>query len=424
MPATFLVLAFGELGHSLPMLGIVEALVRRGHLALVYTSEHLQYGVAAAGGEYLAPRTFEDPFALMRRRMEERRKRKSQAPRLRGFVRRLREARDEMVEGVVRISWELEDVIRTRKVDCVVSCITVPGAQFVPGARFAAERTGCAYASVGPSPMMLFSERGGLLMRPRSMLRHVPDWAVHSLLDAVIPVRRCRERLELPAGEGGPSETFRATVSDALHLVTAHEGFVPLGPRRSGQVCVGPLSFDLPRPGTAPFPVETLAPGTVLVSATSFPGLDGGLFRRTLEALAPLKVPLLATAVGATDLPENLGEHVRLEPYVPHDQVLPHVAALVAPAGWGITGRALRQGIPMLVTSLPGDQPLIGARLEELGLAYHLPRKRATKESIRNALVALLGDTALRQRVKAVAAKLKEVDSPRLAAEALEKLLA
>ncbi|MFY0577854.1 glycosyltransferase [Cystobacter fuscus] len=135
-------------------------------------------------------------------------------------------------------------------------------------------------------------------------------------------------------------------------------------------------------------------------------------------------MPLLATAAGAADIPEGLGAHVRLESFVPHDQVLPHVSALVTHGGWGTTGRALRQGVPMLITPLFGDQPLIGARLAEMGLAYHLPRKQATKEGIQKALAALLADTALHQRVRAVAQQLQALDSPRLAAEALEKLVA
>jgi UDP:flavonoid glycosyltransferase YjiC (YdhE family) len=186
---------------------------------------------------------------------------------------------------------------------------------------------------------------------------------------------------------------------------------------------VGPTSFNLPRAGASRFPVETLQPGTVLVSTTTM-AMDGGLFRRTLEALSPLGVPLLATSASASDIPTGLGEHVRIEPFIPHDEVLPHVSALVTHGGWGITGRALRQGVPMLVTPLFGDQPLIGARLAELGLAYNLPRKQATKEGIRSALSALLADRALHQRVKAVAEQLRGLDSPGLAVEALEKLVA
>ncbi|ATB40371.1 glycosyl transferase [Cystobacter fuscus] len=411
MSATFLVLAYGEAGHTLPMLSIVEGLIRRGHRALVYAPRKFTHGVVAAGGESREGRTFGDPFE----RMMQLRASRKQRP-VHQVVRDVVRGRAGMVGEIVRMAREWEDVIRTERVDGVVSFMS-------PAARYAAELTGRPFASVGPNPLMLFGADGKMVLPPNPMMKYLPRGLLDSLMGLALPLARCREELGLPPRKGGPSEFFHTIMSDTLHLVTVHEGFYPPGPRGPGQLCVGPMSYSLPRPQAAPFPVDTLAPGTVLVSTTTLP-MDGGLFRRTLEALAPLKVPLLATAAGAADIPEGLGAHVRLESFVPHDQVLPHVSALVTHGGWGTTGRALRQGVPMLITPLFGDQPLIGARLAEMGLAYHLPRKQATKEAIQKALAALLQDTALHQRVRAVAQQLQALDSPRLAAEALEKLVA
>lgn len=412
MSATFLVLAFGEAGHILPMLSIVEALTRRGHRVLIYTSAKFKQGARAAGGEVLEPRTFADPFERMSQMKAEAGKRRGVLEAVRGFQR----ARADMRVEIPRMTREWVQVIQAEQVDCVVSFLAL-------GARYAAELTGRPFASVAPNPLMVFDEEGGMLLPPHPLLKHVPTGLFHSLLDRLLPLAHCREELGLPPRKDTRFELFGNMVSDTLHLVTVQEDFFPVGSQRSGQVCVGPMSFNLPRPEATPFPVDTLAPGTVLVSTTTLP-MDGGLFRRTLEALAPLNIPLLATAAGAADIPEGLGAHVRLESFIPHDQVLPHVSALVTHGGWGTTGRALRQGVPMLITPLFGDQPIIGARLAELGLAYHLPRAQATKENIQKALAALLQDTALHQRVRALAAKLHQVDSPRLSAEALERLVA
>jgi MGT family glycosyltransferase len=412
MGATFLVMAYGEAGHVLPMLGLVEALTRRGHRVLVYAAPQFKQGAVAAGGECLEPKTFEEPLEGMKQRWKG-------STRSRGVgtrVRELLETRSGLLENIVRMTRELEDVIRTRGVDCLVSSMTVLGA------RYAADLTGCPFVSVGPNPLLLFDTDDTMVLPPHPWVKHVPGRVLHSLMDLALPLARSRERLGLPVRGGRASEAFGNIVSDTLHLVTVHEDFFPEGPRRPGQLCVGPLSFNLPRPEAKAFPVDTLAPGTVLVSTTTIP-MAGDMFRRTLEALAPLNVPLLATAAGATDLPKDMGTHVRLESFVPHDQVLPHVSALVTHGGWGITGRALRQGVPMLITPLFGDQPLIGARLAERGLAYHLPKKQATKEALQNALRALLQDTALHERVRAEALKLQALDSGRVAAEALERLV-
>lgn len=412
MASTFLVLAYGEAGHALPMLSLVEGLTRRGHRALVYISEKFKDGVAAAGGEYLAPRTFSDPFEHLKQ-MRARAEKAGRLGALRGFLK----ARSSMGEGVAQMTREFEEVIRAQRVDCVLASFTVFGA------RYAAARTGCAFASVGPNPLMLLNERGGMVLTPHPFMKYLPTQAVHSLMDLVLPMGKGRERLDLPEWNNGLSELMNSVLSDSLHLITVHESFFPEARHWPGQLCVGPTSFNLPRPGARPFPVESLAPGTVLVSTTTMP-MDGGLFRRTLEALAPLGIPLLATAAGAQDLPEGLGSHVRLESFVPHDQVLPHVSALVTHGGWGITGRALRQGVPMLITPLFGDQPVIASRLAERGLAYQLTKKQATKEAIQNALSALLEDRALHQRVAQEAERLRSIDSPRIAAEALEQLVA
>jgi UDP:flavonoid glycosyltransferase YjiC (YdhE family) len=134
-------------------------------------------------------------------------------------------------------------------------------------------------------------------------------------------------------------------------------------------------------------------------------------------------VPILATAGKASELPTGLGAHVRIVPFAPHDEVLPRVSALVTHGGWGISGRALRHGVPMLIIPIFGDQPVIGARLAEMGLAYHLPRNKASPEAIRQALAALLADEPLKQRVKAMAAKLQALDTSGLIADELEKLV-
>jgi len=41
-----------------------------------------------------------------------------------------------------------------------------------------------------------------------------------------------------------------------------------------------------------------------------------------------------------TDIPSGLGENVRLESFVPFDEVLPYVRAIVTHGGFGTVGRA------------------------------------------------------------------------------------
>jgi UDP:flavonoid glycosyltransferase YjiC (YdhE family) len=136
-----------------------------------------------------------------------------------------------------------------------------------------------------------------------------------------------------------------------------------------------------------------------------------------------MEIPVLAISASATDIPLELGENVRLESFVPFDEVLPYVRALVTHGGPGTVARALRQGIPMLIIPNFGDQLPTGARAAELGLAYHLPKHKATPEAIQSKLKALLQDRVLHNRVKAVSVKLRSTDSSELAANAIEGIL-
>ncbi|NJL57375.1 hypothetical protein HC928_21230 [bacterium] len=161
-----------------------------------------------------------------------------------------------------------------------------------------------------------------------------------------------------------------------------------------------------------------------MVSTTTSYQPDTGLFRRVLEAVATMGIPVLATSGNRKDVPENLGKNVRLETFVPFDEVLPYVSAIVTSGGFGTVGSAFRYGTPMLIISdLGGDVLATATRSAELGLAYYLLKNKATPKAIQDKLNALLRDEALHHRVQALSQRLQSMDSPELAADAIEQML-
>mgnify|MGYP001806415989 CR=1 FL=1 len=92
--------------------------------------------------------------------------------------------------------------------------------------------------------------------------------------------------------------------------------------------------------------------------------------------------------------------------YAPHASVFPHAAAIVQHGGVGGCAEALRAGVPVLTIPVGFDQPDNAERLRRMGVGAVLPHKRVNRESLERSLRAVLADTAMAARAKAVAASM------------------
>jgi UDP:flavonoid glycosyltransferase YjiC (YdhE family) len=137
-----------------------------------------------------------------------------------------------------------------------------------------------------------------------------------------------------------------------------------------------------------------------------------------LDALAGEPVSVLASTSGLFD-PARLRApaNATVAGYLPHEQVMPHAAAVVCHAGHGTTMAALRHGVPLVC--LPGlgrDQAPISARVQELGLGV------AAGDDIAGAVRRVLGDPGYRDRARELMAAAACLDGPERAADAIEGL--
>ncbi|MBN8233344.1 glycosyltransferase family 1 protein [Corallococcus macrosporus] len=415
--ATFLMVSFhgkGKMkGHLLRVLDQARELVARGHRVLVFTDGDAREEVEAAGAELV-------PYQRYREIGERMTHASGTLPwwakrsRVLYMQHMLRSFRNAWLDSARDYAQELEPVLRDERVDCVVYDF------FSVGAGYAAERVGIPSASLCNAGGAIDAAGLPLLMRKwalgRWVRKHVPGLA-HWLMDRVLPLRRVRKELGLPPRATKQAEFFQALASPQLNIPMVPAGFLEGIPLRDHQLLSGPIAFDGGASEDAPL---GLLPGTVLVSTTTVGG-DRGLLGKVLKAVDPMGVPVLATS-GDSKIPEGLGAHVRVERFVPHEQVFPHVAAVITHGGWGTVGRALRHGVPMLIIPLFSDQPLNAHLAHEQGLAYHLPFAQATPEAIRERLQALLSDHALHARLKQVSAELRARRTEAPASDALEQL--
>jgi len=141
----------------------------------------------------------------------------------------------------------------------------------------------------------------------------------------------------------------------------------------------------------------------------------------TIEGLKDQKMLLVAIPVEEGQLGE-LPEHVRAEPFIPFDHLLPHVDVMVTNGGYGGTQLALAHGIPLVVAGETEDKMEVAARVEWAGAGINLRKQRPSPAEVRNAVKEVLANPVYRENAKRIQFDFSKYDAPTRAAELLEAL--
>jgi UDP:flavonoid glycosyltransferase YjiC (YdhE family) len=158
---------------------------------------------------------------------------------------------------------------------------------------------------------------------------------------------------------------------------------------------------------------------------TVFNTESGDLFERLLAGLSEVDADVVVT-VGRHIDPVELGPqptHVRVERFVPQDEVLPHADVVVSHGGSGSLMAALAHGLPSVLLPLGADQPHNARRVEELGLGRALDAASAGPEEIRLAVEAALHDADAARRARAMATEIDQLPGVEETVPALTALL-
>lgn len=96
---------------------------------------------------------------------------------------------------------------------------------------------------------------------------------------------------------------------------------------------------------------------------------------------------------------------------IPHDWLLPRVAAVVHHGGAGTTAAGIRAGIPSILVPIGADQRLWAYRVETLGVGpTPIPRSQLTAEYLAHAITQAVTDPPMRQRAAALGTKIRAED--------------
>lgn len=182
---------------------------------------------------------------------------------------------------------------------------------------------------------------------------------------------------------------------------------------------VGPCCWD--PPADPPEWLHEVTRPIVLVSTSSEYQDDGKLVSTALEALANEEVEVVATVPAAKLQHPEVPDNARLEPFVPHTQILARAAVAVTHGGAGATQKALAVGVPVCVVPFGRDQLEVARRVEVANAGTRLPAHRLTPARLRAKIREAMTKRPGAQRV---AEGFAAAGGPRAAADAIEALAA
>jgi rhamnosyltransferase subunit B len=106
----------------------------------------------------------------------------------------------------------------------------------------------------------------------------------------------------------------------------------------------------------------------------------------------------------------------------PYSKVFARARAIVHHGGIGTIARALRAGVPMVITPFFVDQPYNAAQAQRLGVARVLPRERYTVDSLTQELSTVLTDQRYAQRARQFSDAIPSEDGAAAATRIVETL--
>jgi UDP:flavonoid glycosyltransferase YjiC (YdhE family) len=421
--ARFLVAALPFFGHFTPMLPIARTLVERGHDVRFYTGEKFRPKAEAAGVPFVpieAGIDFDDENLGAR------------FPELPGL------------DGIAGLKYYVKHVFGDsgpgqvedwRRILQDFSADVIFTETTVFGARWIHELGGPPWAVLNPIPLTLSSDDlppFGLGLAPRrTFAGGIRDRTLKFLVERVL-MRDTISHIDGHRRSLGLEPTNimagDAVLSPYLYMQSTIPSFEYPRSSLPPQVhFIGPIlpigvpDFDPPSwwgDLLDSRPVVHVTQGTLATMASD-------LLVPTVRALADEDVLVVATtggksveSLGIGDLPDN----ARVETFIPHAHLLPHVDVMITNGGYNGVHMALRHGVPLIGAGKTEDKPEVCARIAWSGVGINLKTAKPSERKIRDAVRTILGNSDFRTRARELASEIQQTDAPLEAALLLEQL--
>jgi UDP:flavonoid glycosyltransferase YjiC (YdhE family) len=164
--------------------------------------------------------------------------------------------------------------------------------------------------------------------------------------------------------------------------------------------------------------------GAVVFMRGSGASHQRAFFAEAVRCCRLLGRPGLLITPHADDVPPGLPAGVLHRAFAPLGPVFAQAAALVHHGGVGTMAHALAAGLPQVVSPIVGDQYDLGYRMERLGVGAMLTDWPLRAERMAGAVRRLTGSARVRARCAALRARVDPEAGRRLAADAVEAVMA
>jgi UDP:flavonoid glycosyltransferase YjiC (YdhE family) len=120
----------------------------------------------------------------------------------------------------------------------------------------------------------------------------------------------------------------------------------------------------------------------------------------------------VATTGGPDPEPLRAGlpPNARLERFIPHDRLLPHVDVMVTNGGYGGIQQALANGVPLVVAGDSEDKPEVAARVHWSGVGVNLRTGHPSPAMVAHAVRRVLARRSYHLRARALQAQMAASD--------------
>lgn len=412
-------------GHVNPMLPVAEELIRRGHEVHWYTGKVFESKIEAIGAIYEPMHAAFDHGGMA---IEE------AFPQLNGLrgLRYFMEAWKAIFIGMApKQMQDILTILDAFPADALVCDET----NF--GMGLAHEKSGIPLVWISTS-IYFFKSRDtapiGLGLLPdASLLGRLRNWFLYFLADYVLLrelktyTDQMRMTVQLPKINKGVLQNI--TMPPELYLMGTVPAFeYPRSDLYSGTRFVGPFVGPPAEHFEPPVWWEDLKKAHAVVHVTegTVNYQSNRLLSPVIKAMAGENVLVVATTGGTPTeqlslhpLPEN----VRVERFLPHYYLLPHVDVMVTNGGYGGVQMALANGVPLVVAGATEEKPEVAAHVAYAGVGVNLKTLTPTEQQLKRAIHEVLNNSRYAERARDLQREYSLHGGPQRAAELIEQLI-